>query len=176
MLTGKNIKLQALEPSNIEILCQWENDTSIWIHSNTMTPYSRHILEQYISNSHQDIYTTKQLRLMISSINNRMLGCIDLFDFDPNNRKAGVGILIGHKKDRRKGYASEALSILINYAFQTLNLNSLYCNISINNLPSLNLFRKHNFEIVGTKKEWIRNGNEWIDEYLLQLIAPKYLV
>ena len=172
MLTGKNIKLQALEPSNIDVLCKWENDTSIWKVSNTITPFSRHILEQYISNSHLDIYTTKQLRLMICNFDNKHVGCIDLFDFDPNNRKAGVGILIADDIDRRKGYASEALSLLVGYSFQILNLHSLYCNITVDNEPSLKLFQSHNFKIVGTKKEWIRNGNQWLDEHLLQLISP----
>ena len=174
MLKGKKIKLTALEPLHIDVLCQWENDTSIWKVSNTLTPFSKYVLEQYISNSNLDIYTTKQLRLMISNNDNIFVGCIDLFDFDPTNRKAGIGILIAENKNRKKGYASEALSLLIEYSFQILNLHSLYCNITVDNIPSLSLFQKHNFEIVGTKKQWIRNGNQWLDEHLLQLIREEY--
>ena len=163
----------ALEPSHIDILCLWENDTSIWKVSNTITPFSRHILEQYIANSNLDIYATKQLRLMISNSENKPVGCIDLFDFDPANAKAGIGILIADEKHRKKGYASEALALLINYSFKILNLNSLYCNIIVDNVPSINLFKSHNFEIVGTKKQWIRDGNQWLDEHLLQLLCQK---
>src|SRR6185436_12887613 len=101
-LIGELIRLRALEPSDVDLLYQWENDASVWSVSGTLAPFSKFVLEQYLASSHQDIYSNKQLRLMIDlSANNeedepesRGIGCIDLFDFDPKNRKAGVGILI----------------------------------------------------------------------------------
>ena len=98
------------------------------------------------------------------------VGTIDLFDFDPFHQRAGVGILIKNKEKRQKGYASEALKILINYCFNTLNLHQLYCNIYVANTTSLKLFEKYNFQIIGEKKEWTRYGDKWIGEYMLQLI------
>jgi diamine N-acetyltransferase len=169
-MIGKNLSFRAPEPSDIDQLYKWENDTSIWQLSNTVTPFSRHTLEEYILNSHQDIYTVKQLRLMIILTNaNETVGCIDLFDFDPVNLNAGIGILICNDH-RNKGYASEALSMLVDYAFHTLHLHQLYCNITADNEASLNLFQKQNFNIIGLKKEWIRSKDGWIDEYMLQLL------
>jgi len=165
--------LRALEPSDVELLYNWENDRSIWKLSNTIAPFSRFILEQYASNSHQDIYTAKQLRLMIDvnydASNYKTVGCIDLFDFDPVNMRAGVGIII-EKSNRGKGYASLALKNLIDYAFAVLNLHQIYCNITVENNLSLELFKKANFEIAGLKKQWIKDKDAWLDEYLLQLI------
>jgi diamine N-acetyltransferase len=60
--------------------------------------------------------------------------------------------------------------MLIDYAFNTLHLHQLYCNITEDNSGSLKLFQKNNFEIVGLKKEWIRVKNNWINEYMLQLL------
>ena len=171
ILTGKNISLRALEPSDIDVLYKWENDTSAWQLSNTLTPFSKHVLEQYLSVSHNDIYTTKQLRLVISDSDKRPVGCVDLFDFEPAHHRSGVGILISDKNDRGKGYASETLDVFIPYCFNTLNLRQLYCNITSDNEHSLALFKKYGFQISGTKKQWIRHGNAWKDEHLLQLIA-----
>jgi diamine N-acetyltransferase len=169
-MKGKNLSLRAPEPADIDLLYLWENDTSIWHLSNTVNPFSRHILEEYILNAQQDIYTAKQLRLMISLIKTgETIGCIDLFDFDPINMRAGIGILITEKY-RNKGYATEALSILIKYAFLTLNLHQLYCNITADNKESMKLFEKHNFKIIGLKKEWIHFNSNWIDEHMLQLL------
>ncbi|MFH1322124.1 MAG: GNAT family N-acetyltransferase [Bacteroidota bacterium] len=191
MLTGTKIKLRALEPSDIDLLYQWENDPSIWRLSNTVVPFSKFVLEKYIADAHLDIYTTKQLRLMITKIKSTSpledskpacgvslsfgegrgeVGCIDLFDFDPNNLRAGVGILIADPSDRKKGYASEALEQLISYCFTTLNIHQLYCNITVDNEASIVLFEKHGFQMIGIKKDWIRNEDKWIDEYVLQLI------
>jgi diamine N-acetyltransferase len=181
-LHGQNVFLRALEPSDIDLLYQWENNTEIWEVSNTQTPFSRFVLEQYLSSAHQDIYTTKQLRLMVckslpplpphlkNTQEEENIGCIDLFDFEPNHQRAGIGILIANKSDRRKHYASEALEVLIDYSFTILNLHQLYCNITNNNEPSILLFQKHGFEITGIKKQWIRSANSFKDELMLQLI------
>jgi diamine N-acetyltransferase len=169
-MIGKKLNFRAPEPEDVDILYTWENDASIWHLSNTVTPFSKHTLEEYILNAHQDIYTAKQLRLIIVlNKTSEAVGCIDLFDFDPVNMRAGVGILIS-KEFRKKGFASEALSMLIDYAFQTLHLHQLYCNITSDNAESLKLFQKQNFKIIGLKKEWIRFKSNWIDEYMLQLL------
>jgi len=170
-LKGQHIQLRAIEPSDIDVLYQWENDTETWMVSNTQSPYSRFVLEQYITSSHQDIYSVKQLRLIICNEENKAIGSIDLFDFDPNHLRAGVGILIAEKADRKKGYASEALNLLMDYCFSVLNLHQLYCNITIDNEPSILLFQKHGFQITGMKKQWVRDGDSFKDELLLQRIC-----
>jgi diamine N-acetyltransferase len=169
-LSGEHIILRALEPSDIDLLYRWENDTDTWTVSNTQTPYSRFVLEQYIAGAHQDIYSVKQLRLMICTKNGDPVGTIDIFDFDPNHLRAGIGILIAAKEDRRKGYASEALELIINYCFSVLNLHQLYCNIAIDNEASVFLFQKHGFSITGMKKQWIRENDKFKDELLLQRV------
>lgn len=172
MLKSKTIELRALEPSDIDILYNWENNQSLWHLSNTVAPFSKFVLEQYIMNAAQDIYSAKQLRLMIDKIEdgkNITIGAIDLFDFDPINHRAGIGILI-EKSERKKGHAALALEILIEYCFNILQLHQLYCNITTDNSASLELFRKQKFEIIGIKKEWLFIHEKWVDEYLLQLI------
>ncbi|MEO6883162.1 MAG: GNAT family protein [Bacteroidia bacterium] len=171
MLNGKNIFLRALEPDDLQMLYRWENDANTWKVSDTITPFSKYTLERYIEQAHQDIYTTKQLRLMICLVsNNEAIGTIDLFDFDPINSRAGVGVLIASEENRKHGYASEALKLFINYAFGILKLHQLFCNITIENEDSLLLFKKHDFSITGIKKSWVASVSGWKDEYFLQLI------
>jgi len=171
-MKGEKVELRAIEPGDISLLYEWENDKNHWYISNTVAPFSRFVLEQYIMNSHLDIYSTKQLRLMIDKISesgNKTVGAIDLFDFDPNNKRAGIGILI-KKSERKKGWASDALGLLTDYCFEVLHLHQVYCNILESNLASIELFKKHKFEIVGLKKEWIQAKDSWENEYLLQRI------
>ena len=169
-LKGKIVSLRAIEPSDIDVLYQWENDTETWNVSNTQTPYSRFVLEQYIASAHQDIYSVKQLRLMICNEEERAVGSIDLFDFDPNHLRAGIGILVADKSDRKKGYAFDALNVLVDYCFSILNLHQLYCNITIDNEASILLFQKQGFQVTGIKKQWVRDGDVYKDELLLQKI------
>jgi len=175
--TSPDIVLRALEPSDIELLYEWENDSETWKVSNTIVPYSKYILKKYLENSHLDIYQTKQLRLMIDLKDKKdgkakSIGTVDLFDFDPYHNRAGVGILIGDKSERKKGFATITLKNLIDYAFHTLQLHQIYCNILTDNKDSLSLFQKHGFELIGEKKEWIKMPGKFMGEYILQLINP----
>ncbi|MDD3914060.1 MAG: GNAT family protein [Bacteroidales bacterium] len=171
MMKGDNIYLRALEPSDTKILYDWENDCYIWQFGSTITPYSEAVINIFIKNSiDYDIYAAKQLRLMIcKNADTKAVGCIDLYDFDPLNRRAAVGIFIT-KKEQQKGYASEALKTLINYAFNILNLKQLYCNIIETNTTSIKLFTAQNFVQCGVKKQWLLYDGQWFDELCYQLI------
>jgi len=171
------VRLRALEPSDIDIIYRWENDPEIWRISSTYTPFSKYILEKYIESSHLDIYQVKQMRLIIDLLDKkdevvRAVGTIDLFDFDPYHNRAGVGILIGEKADRKKGYASAALKEFTDYCFNILQLHQVYANVVPANKESLTLFKKHGFMICGRKKDWIRMPGSYAVEYMLQLINP----
>ncbi len=178
ILEGENIFLRPLEPDDVDLLYKWENNSEVWQISSTLVPFSRHILQKYIENSTQDIYTAKQLRLIIdlkgidSKTKSKSIGTIDLFDFDAYHLRAGIGILI-IEEDRNKGYADEALKILINYSFTYLHLNQLYCNIETDNKVSIKLFKNNNFRIAGEKINWVKTHNGWKNEYFMQLINSK---
>lgn len=170
ILKGNKVFLRALEQSDIEILYNWENDPEIWKVSNTLTPYSRFVLEQYLLNAHLDLFTSKQLRLVICTNEGKAAGCVDLFDYDPYHLRAGIGIMIAPEY-RGNGYAREALEVLIHYCFSVLMLNQVFCNISEDNQKSLDLFLGMGFEKTGHKKNWIRTGEKTFEnEWFLQLI------
>jgi diamine N-acetyltransferase len=167
----KELNLRALEPEDLDLLYEWENDESHWLVSNTLVPFSRHTLRQYLENAGKTIYETGQLRLMIELVESRTtIGTIDIFDFDHFNERAGIGILIASEEHRRKGYASMALKCLTTYCFSRLMLHQVYCNILATNNESIALFTSAGFMLCGTKKEWARTNDGYIDEQMYQLV------
>ena len=164
------ISLRPLEPEDIELLYKWENNLEIWEVSNTKTPFSKHILAQYLIESAKDIYETKQLRLIIQNENSVPVGAIDLFDFEPYHLRAGVGVLIHNNSDKNRGYATDALQALANYTFEILGLKQLYANIASDNINSIKLFEKSGFVQVGIKRDWLKTTTGWKDEILFQKI------
>lgn len=169
-LRGEKVYLRALEPDDLEFLFSVENDEEFWEVSSTSTPYSRFILKQYLENAHRDIYEVKQLRLIICEREGTPAGFIDLFDFDPKNGRAAIGIIIKSKNNRQKGFGAEALHLLCQYSFTHLELHQVYANVGIDNVSSRLLFEKAGFENTGRKKEWIRTNGSYKDELLYQLI------
>ena len=173
------VTLRAVEPEDLELLYLWENDRTVWRVSNTLVPFSRYQLKQYIESNPSNIYAHQQLRMMIDYRDHptpalpkregvRIVGSIDLFDFDPIHQRAGIGILIASADDRRQGYAYEAVSQMIEYCRKVLFLHQLYCNIPVSNIASVQLFEKAGFEAVGIKKEWLRTEDGWEDEVLMR--------
>lgn len=174
-LKGKNIYLRALEPNDLEFVYAMENDQSIWEVSNTQTPYSRFLIKQYLENAHQDIYEAKQLRLAICQDQDfPAIGLIDLFEFDPKNRRAGMGIVIQSDQKRNQQIGSEALELLIQFSFYDLNLHQVYANIGTENSASVALFTKFGFQKIGIKKDWVLVNGVYQDEAIYQLINHKF--
>jgi diamine N-acetyltransferase len=171
-LHGKNINLRALEPKDLDFLFSTENNESFWEISSTQTPFSKYILQKYIENAHQDIYEAKQYRFVICNTQNIPVGMIDLFEFNPQHMRVGVGILI-LPEYQRKGLGSEALEMVIDYAFTYLNVHQIFANITADNKKSIELFEKINFKKIGIKKDWIFADTNYKDEILYQLIKTQ---
>lgn len=169
-LKGKNTSIRALEPSDADILYRWENDQSLWAVSFTQVPFSKFILEEFVNSSHNDIYTNKQLRLMVNDLEGNTIGIIDLFEFEPGHARCGLGIYI-HETHRKNGHAFECIELIRNYAFSVLHLKQLFVHVNVSNTASLALFEKAGFDKSGVKKCWNKTGlNTYEDVWFLQCI------
>lgn len=171
-LENDEIRLRALEPDDLPLLYAWENDDLFWAEGNSLAPYSRFVLRQYIEEQQAlDIFSSKQLRLMVElKSEHRAIGTIDLFDFDPFHGRAGVGILID-KDFQSRGFASQALDLLCGYAFRLLRLHQLYCHVNEGNEASIRLFKGAGFEVCGCLKSWNKCADGWRNCLLFQRVA-----
>ncbi len=148
MLKSKNIFLRKITPKDVDIIFNWENNPRNWQYGDTKTPFTKKEIITFV-NEEQNIFKNHQIRYMICLSNEEIaIGCVDLFEFNEETKKAGIGILIGEEEYRNKGYANESLKILINYAKKELALNKLFCNISKTNTTSIRLFTKNGFKFI----------------------------
>jgi diamine N-acetyltransferase len=172
LLENKNIRLRALEPEDIDLLYTWENDTELWEHGASIVPFSRFVIKKYLIDSKQDIYQNKQLRLMIElKESSETIGTIDLYDFEPLHRRAGIGILID-KKYRRQGYGLQTLSIIKDYCFGFLKMKQIYAFIPERNQKSIELFQKAGYKQSGILKDWLSSKDGFENVLIFQNIAP----
>ncbi len=171
-LQSDRIILRAPEPDDLDIMTQWENDTRLWRIGSTVAPYSRHCLKKYIENYCGDIFSDQQLRLMVTDITTgATVGAVDLYEFDPLNLRAAVGIVIS-ESERRQGYGKETLTLTTDYCRRCLGLHQLYCLVPEDNDISLALFRSVGFNITGRLRSWLREGRTYRDVFTLQLLLP----
>lgn len=171
-LENETVLLRAIEPEDLDILYEWENNAELWKYGSTLMPYSKFALRDYLSNSLQGILFSKQLRLMaIEKTNNRAVGTVDLYDYDPIHQRAGVGILVD-APCRGKGKGMIILQLMADYAFNILHLNQLYAYIAISNTSSFKLFSKCGYEQAGLLKSWSKTSDGFEDVRMMQLMKP----
>ena len=172
MLKGQNIYLRGIELDDLSFLTVIENNPENWQFSGTLIPFSNSSLTDYILAT-RDLPSDRQVRFIICKKESESpIGAVDLFNYDPVHRNAGVGIIL-KEDERENGFASQALTIIIEYAFEFLNLHQIWANILQNNAHSIKLFKSNGFELNGVKKEWILYDGEWLDEGFYQLFNPR---
>ena len=172
-LDGHLLPRRAPQPDHLDTLSTWENDATLWEQSATLAPYSRYALREYIATaSTADLYTSRQLRLMIDcKATARTVGIIDLYDFDPLHLRAGLGILID-ADHRRRGFGREAIHLIAAYAFGFLHLHLLYAHVAVHNAASLRLFAAAGFHRCGILPGWLRTPRGFADAALLARLSP----
>ncbi len=164
------VKLRKIEPSDLPFLYQWENDASVWADGANHNPLSQQDLRDYIASTTGDIYKDGQLRLVIclndQMVNGATIGCVDLFDFDPRNRRAAIGMYIAPEY-RGKGVGHEALKQLEDYAFGFLCLRCLYAVIATNNTPCTALYRSAGYTPSSPLPAWTLESDAviWIKNH-----------
>lgn len=159
--------LRPLEPNDIDLLYQIENDSREWALSSTNMPYSREFLSQYILSTTGDIYIDKQLRLVIEDETGIPVGLIDLQNFDPKNLRAEVGIAILPEHRGRK-YSTRAMIELLVYAAQTLHLHQVYAIIPESNTASIAMVQKCGFQQQNELKDWLFDGKKYQNAWVFQ--------
>jgi diamine N-acetyltransferase len=162
-------RLRALEPSDVDMLYLWENDPEVWRVSGTVAPLSYERLCSFVQEQNYDIYATRQMRLVVEA-EGVAVGTVDIFDFDPQHLRFGVGVLIYAQENRRRGYARAALEAVAGYAREVLGLKQIWASVASDNVASVALFESLGFERCGLRRDWLRRGAEYVDVYEYQLL------
>jgi diamine N-acetyltransferase len=172
-MENKSIYLRPVEPEDASLLVIWENNPENWRVSGTEAPFSYHAIREYI-NSIQSFRESKELRLMICmKVSNRPIGTLDLFDANFKHGRAHIGILIADEFERGKGFAKEAIQLLITYASEYLDFHNLSANVLEDNIASIKVFEASGFELVGVRKEWFKDKSKRVNERIYQLCLRK---
>lgn len=165
---SNTVYLRLPEEKDVEQILNWENDSRIWHLSGTDRAYTIDNIKDLILNLKKGILEVGQARYLICTQENLTVGCLDLFNYDSLNSRAGVGVLID-KNYRSRSYAKKALALLIELCFNTLQIHHLYAHIQLENLMSIKLFEGQKFEKKSILKEWNIDGNKYTDVALYEL-------
>ena len=158
-----------MEPEDLDALYQIENDSDTWDVGTTNVPYSRYALHDYMARCSSDIYTDKEVRLMIENEEGEVVGIADLMNFNPKHMRAEIGLVI-QRRFRRQGYAAATLQALHRYARQTLHLHQIYAVIGTENALCIDLFRQLGYRESASLSDWLYDGSNYQSAVVMQLV------
>lgn len=154
---NQDLKLRAVEYTDLDVIKKWENDMSAWDYSDNIAPLSTRIVEEYIAGYTADPFGRGELRLVLTDDSDTAIGLMDLYNISALHAHAFIGIYIG-EENRRKGYGLRGLGLLCEYARRHLGLNTLAALVIEGNNASVNLFSTYGFSHSGTMPSWRRIG------------------
>ena len=162
---SKNVTLRRPKLLDLDQLLLWENNLENSLFSDNPIFSTKEQIKEFLS-SDQDLFLDRQIRFMIDN-GGFSVGCVDLFEYDMVNSRAGVGVFID-EKFRNKGFAAKALSILKSICIKDYFISNLYANILCTNKPSIKLFKSAGFTKNGIKENWIRTEKSMLDVWFFQ--------
>lgn len=160
------VTLRALEPEDLDLLYEIENDSDCWAEGVTNVPYSRYALRQFINDSTCDIYRDGQVRMVVQNEGRQPVGFADLVNFSPTHLRAELGLII-FPSCRHRGYATAALEAMRHYARNVLHLHQLYSIVGGGNEYSLRMFQALGLQPTATLNDWLYDGREYHDAKLV---------
>jgi len=103
----------------------------------------------------------------------RPIGNIRLFNLNQIHQRAELSFIFYDCNEWGKGYATESLNTIVNFAFDEMNLNRIHADYYENNLASSKVFKKLGFDVEGRYKEHFLYENTYVDSIRVGKITPK---
>ena len=171
MITGIKTSLRAVELEDAETYYLWINDpeTNLW--RGLYYPTSLSEARSWIQNNQ---HTKDQLTLGVLDSEKKIIGFIGLRQICSRSRRAEIWIYIGDKTKWNQGYATNAMHILCNYAFQEMNLYRVWLECDPEHIPAIKCYEKIGFHKEGLlRKAYYRRG-KFRDTCLMGLLRDEF--
>lgn len=103
-----------------------------------------------------------------------LIGSISLHDINLINRTAFIGIFIGEEEHRSKGYGAEAIRLIIEYGFKTMNLNNIMLSVHEDNYAGISCYKKVGFREAGRRREGVFKDGKYVDVLYMDILAREF--
>ncbi len=171
-LNGSSVYLRPWQDSDIELLYKGMNDPDVRETLFTFRPKSKDELMEEIK---KDLSTEKNILLTIcESTSNQSVGITAFYRIDYISRAAIFFLALYDSSKWNRGYGSEATKLMIDYAFNILNLNRIQLHVSSENPKAISIYEKSGFIIEGKLREAMYHNNRYVDFNVMSIIRSDF--
>jgi RimJ/RimL family protein N-acetyltransferase len=173
-IVGERLYLSPFDADDTDIhfkWAKWMNDRAV---SDTFDGHKNHTS---LSSAKKFVQELKGHRFFIVLMDGDVLiGQISLHDIDHLNRHAFLGIMIGETEHHGKGYGTEAVRLILDYGFNTLNLHNIMLSAHEDNYAGIACYKKVGFKESGRRREWLFKNGKYIDVLYMDILAHEFMV
>lgn len=170
IIKGNSVTLRFIEPGDLEAIREMTNDANQeWMIGGWSYPAAKKHQEDW----YQRILSDKNNIRLAIDYNGAFVGLVTLTDIDWKNRRAESGIRLTLDAPKQQGIATDALTALLRYAFNELNLNRVYATVVEHNIPSMKLHAKCGYTIEGTLRNSVYKRGEFHNEVIMGILKSE---
>jgi RimJ/RimL family protein N-acetyltransferase len=174
LFTGNRLRLAPAQPEDIAIIAQWSLDSEFARQSDT--DFARPLSAQETTDREAMFRSGSNcvsFRLRTLA-NDRLIGYISLHSIEWNNQTAILSIGIGEAEYRDKGYGSEALQLILHYAFNELNLHRVGLDVISTNARGIRAYEKVGFQHEGVLRQSVYRDGVRVDQLVMGILRPEW--
>ena len=170
-LIGERIYLSPRNSEDVELFTKWLND----FETTDYTGYSKNILTLEKERKYLEEHIEDECQLSIVTLDSdKMIGTISLEYIDHINRRGTLGIFIGDKDYRDKGYGTEAIKLLLDYGFNYLNLENIKLDLMEFNERAYACYKKCGFKEYGRRRKCNFINGKYYDTIEMDILAEEF--
>ena len=170
-MEGRRVYLAPLRAEDAQHYLRWLNDPAVAVpfgHYADMAASEKDL--QWLLEPAPGI----QRYAIVLQTEDTLIGCASLQNIHPINRNAFIGILIGEAAHRGKGYGAEAIRLLLDYGFHTINLHNIMLSVHADNAAAIACYRKVGFREAGRRREWVFHDGRYVDVLYMDLLEHEF--
>ena len=168
---GANLYLSPINKDDFEIYTKWLNDVEV---SGNLGNYRQMISLTSEQKFLDELMSGGQNYVVVLNENDELIGNISLNEIDNISRRASVGLFIGEKENRGKGYGAEALRLILDYGFKTLNLHNVMLLVHSDNERAIACYKKVGFCEFGRRREVQYKNGRYIDAVYMDILDGEF--
>lgn len=173
MLTGKLVRLRAVEPSDFALLRDWLNDPDVMVYwgrpGNTVS------LAEVAQYEGQQAARGNSRKYIVETYEGKPIGQVDYYDLDWQARSAWVSILIADTQFWGGGFGTDAMRTLLRYLFEQMGLHRVTLTAHETNERAIRSYEKNGFLREGTLRDWAFYDGRWVNGVIMSVLATDFL-
>lgn len=171
-LVGKNLYLGPVSRKHIPRIAKWMNDIEVLKYlAQFPKKHTEETAKAFLEKSIKDL-NSHYYGIYLN--NGKLIGSTDLTEVDGVHRTASLGIVIGEKEYWGKGYGTEAITLLVDYGFNVLNLNNIFLSLYDFNKRAYKCYEKVGFKIIGKRRKSRFLAGKYYNEIYMDILAKDF--